>query len=351
MTCTNVATGHLAAADEATRTGTDDTESMELGVTFASLGALGAHSVPAIARLAQELRYRSFWTAEANSTDAFTLLGAAAVAAPELDVGTGVVPIQIRTPSLAAMSAATLTSLRPDNEVYLGVGISTPVVAGRWHGATYGRRPIAQMREYLTLVREILEGETVTFKGDFYEVHRFRLGVRLGDRRPRLVLAALNPQMLRLAGELADAVLLNYIPSSHVPASVAHVREGGNARIFAYVHAGVCDWEVASPYARRDLFGYAMADGYADMFTEAGFGDEVSELRQRYASGDRQGAAEAISDEMIQAIDFIGTPGEVASFVRSYVEAGVDHPILMPLPWGEDRRAVAEATMVAAADA
>ncbi len=324
---------------------------MELGVTFASLGALGAHSVPGIARLARELRYRSFWTAEANATDAFTLLGAAAVAAPGLDLGTGVVPIQIRTPSLAAMSAATLAALSPDSDVHLGVGISTPVVAGRWHGATYGRRPIAQMREYLTLVREILEGETVTFKGDFYEVHRFRLGIRQADRRPRLVLAALNPQMLRLAGELADAVLLNYIPAGHVPASVAHVREGGDARILAYVHAGVCDWETAAPYARRDLFGYAMADGYADMFTRAGFGDEVSELRRRYAAGDRRGAAEAISDEMIRAIDFIGSPGEVASFVRSYVDAGVDHPILMPLPWGEDRRAVAEATMVAAADA
>ena len=111
----------------------------------------------------------------------------------------------------------------------------------------------------------------------------------------------------------------------------------------------VCDFDEAAPYARRDLFGYAMAEGYARMFRHAGFEAEIDQLRERYAAGDRDGAVEAISDEMVQAIDFIGTPAQVNSFVASYVDAGVDHPILMPLPWGADRRAVAEATIRAAA--
>ncbi|MCB0993327.1 MAG: LLM class F420-dependent oxidoreductase [Acidimicrobiales bacterium] len=320
-----------------------------LGLTFASLGALGPHSAPSIASMAEDLGYSSFWTAEANATDAFTLLGAAAVAAPGLDLGTGVVPMQIRSPSVTAMSAASLQALAPHRDIYLGVGVSTPVVAGQWHGADYQNRPIAQMREYLVLLRELLSGEPVTFDGDFWSVRKFRLGVRLGDRRPKLVLAALNPQMLRLGGELADAVLLNYLPASHVQESIDEIREGGDAQIFAYVHAGVCDFDEAAPYARRDLFGYAMAEGYARMFRHAGFEAEIDQLRERYAAGDRDGAVEAISDEMVQAIDFIGTPAQVNSFVASYVDAGVDHPILMPLPWGADRRAVAEATIRAAA--
>ena len=63
------------------------------------------------------------------------------------------------------------------------------------------------------------------------------------------------------------------------------------------------------------------------------------------------GALAAISDKMIQAIDFIGDAGQVTSFMRSYVEAGVEHPVLMPMPWGEDRLAVTQATMAAAAAA
>lgn len=318
------------------------------GLTFASLGALGPSAVPSIARTAEDLGYQSFWTAEANGTDAFTLLAAANAAAPSLDLGTGIVPMQIRSPSVTAMSAATLQALAPERTIQLGVGVSTPVVAGSWHGSPYGARPIAQMREYLTLLRELLSGEPVTFDGDFWSVRKFRLMVRMGDRRPRLVVAALNPQMLRLAGELADGVLLNYIPSHHVAASVEQVRAGGDAEILCYVHAAVGDFDTAADAARKDIFGYAMADGYARMFRQAGFEDEVDELRDRYAAGDRAGAVAAVSDEMVQAIDFIGDTGAVHGFVEDYRRAGVDHPILMPLPWGTDRRAITEATMAAA---
>ena len=321
-----------------------------LGVTFGSLGVLGPPAVLDIARLAEALGYDSLWTVEATGTDAFTLLGAVAGACPGLSLGTGIVPVQLRTPSLAAMSAATLQALSPDRDVWLGVGVSAPGILAP-HGQPAPERPIAMMREYVALLRECLSGESVTFEGDFWSVKRFRLGVRLGERRPRIVMAALNPQMLKLAGAVADGVLLNYIPAAHVPQAVEQVRSGGAARIFAYVHAAVGELEQVGNSARRDLFGYAMADGYAKLFRDAGFAQEVDELRARYAERDRDGAVAAISDRMIQAIDFIGSAGEVTEFVRSYVEAGVEHPVLMPMPWGKDRLAVTKAVMAAAAEA
>ena len=128
------------------------------------------------------------------------------------------------------MSAATLQSLSPEADVWLGVGVSAPGIL-RQHGAATSDRPIAMMREYVALLRECLSGEAVTFEGDFWQVKRFRLGVRLGERRPKIVMAALNPQMLKLAGEIADGVLLNYIPVTHVPASIEQVRRGGDAQI------------------------------------------------------------------------------------------------------------------------
>ncbi len=303
-----------------------------------------------IAKLAQQLHYSSIWTVEANGTDAFSLLGSVAAVCPELGLGTGIVPVQLRSPPLTAMSAATLQALSPDADVWLGLGVSAPGIL-RQHGVETTDRPIAMMREYVALLRECLSGETVTFEGDFWQVKRFRLGVRLGDRKPRIVMAALNPQMLKLAGEIADGVLLNYLPASHVGSSVARIRAGGDAKVFAYVHAAVGELASSARSARKDLFNYAMADGYANMFRKAGFSAEVEELRARQAERDREGALAAISDNMIQAIDFIGTEDEVASFVRSYVDAGVEHPVLMPMPWGEDRLAVTQATMVAAAEA
>jgi probable F420-dependent oxidoreductase len=319
----------------------------DLGVTFGSLGVLGPRAVLDIARLATSLDYRSLWTVEATGTDAISLLGATAAVAPGLDLGTGIVPVQVRTPPLAAMSAATLQALSPDATVWFGVGVSAPAIL-RQHGAAPADRPIARMREYVALLRECLSGEPVTFEGDFWSVRRFRLGVRLGERRPRIVMAALNPQMLKLAGEIADGVLLNYLPAAHVPACVEQVRAGGDARIFAYVHAAVGELDRSLRSARRDLFNYAMADGYARMFRAAGFSDDVDEARTRAKDGDRDGALAAISEDMVQAIDFVGTEAEVGRFVESYVAAGVEQPILMPMPWREDRFAVTERTMRAA---
>jgi probable F420-dependent oxidoreductase len=318
------------------------------GVTFASLMTLGPDLAVETARLAAECGYRSFWTAETTGPEAFSLLGAVGAAAPSLDLGTGVLALQLRTPMVVAMAGATLQALHPGREVLLGVGISSPVVTERWHGVPYGDRPLDRVREYVTLLRLCLSGEKVDFAGDFYRVKGFRLGVRLGERRPRVVVGALNPRMLALAGELADGVLLNYLPASHVPWSVEQVRKGGDATIYAYVHAGVCEREEGVELARRDLFSYAVVDSYAANFTRAGFGDEVTEVRERFAAGDRAGAVAAVSDRMVDAIDVMGDEATVHATMRAYADAGVDVPVLMPLPWGADRRASAEATIRAA---
>ncbi len=327
-----------------------------MGVTAASLMTLGPDATMHAADHARELGYTSFWTAETVGLEAFGLLGAVGQRAPELDLGTGVLALQLRTPPLLAMGAATLQALQPDRRVLIGIGISSPVVTGRWHGADYGERPLARVREFITLVRACLSGEKVDFDGDFYRVKGFRLGVRLGERRPEIVLGALGPKMLALAGEVADGVLLNYLPATHVPWSVDQVHAGadraGRARnevkTYAYVHAGVCDREAAVDKARKDLFSYAVVDAYAQNFTRAGYGDAVAAIREAHAARDRDAALAAVSDEMVDGIDILGDAATVTEGVRAYVEAGVDHPVLMPLPWGPDRDAVVADTMAAA---
>ena len=244
------------------------------------------------------------------------------------------------------MSAASLQAINPEAEIFLGVGVSAPGIL-KQHGLDATDKPIRMMREYVALLRECFSGDSVSFEGDYFSTKRFRLGLRLEGKKPKIIMAALNPQMLKLGGEIADGVLLNYLPASHVKYSVNKVREGGNAKIFAYVHASVSEFEKAQTSARKDLFNYAMADGYAKMFKEAGFEDEITELREKQKNKDREGALSAISDKMIQAIDFIGTTAEVKDFVDSYAEAGVEHPILMPMPWGENREKVAVETMQA----
>jgi probable F420-dependent oxidoreductase len=320
----------------------------EMGVTAAPLMALGIPASLDFARQAEPLGYTSFWTAEVTGPEAFSVLGAVA-ATTNLAVGTGVLALQLRTPPLLAMAGASLQALAPDRDVFLGIGISSPVVASRWHGEEYGDRPLAQVREFVSLLRLCLTGERVDFDGDFYRIKGFRLGVRLEGRAPKIVIGALNERMLRLAGEIADGVLLNYLPSSLVPWSVEQVRAGGEAAIYAYVHAGVGERADADKPGRADLFSYATVDAYARNFTRAGYGDAVSEIRERHGAGDRAGALAAVTDEMVDGIDFVGPAEDVRAFVQAYADNGVEHPILFPLPWGPDRGAVVRATLEAVA--
>ncbi len=167
------------------------------------------------------------------------------------------------------------------------------------------------------------------------------------------MLGALNERMLALAGELADGVLLNYLPAAAVPWCIEQVRAGeaaagrprGSCTVYAYVHVGVCDPDGARDAARRDLFSYAVVPAYARAFARAGFADEVDGVRSAHAARDREGALAAISDRMIDAIDICGDADRVATAVQEYRDAGVQVPVIMPLPWAEDRRAVIDATV------
>ena len=194
--------------------------------------------------------------------------------------------LQLRTPMVVAMAGATLQALHPERDILLGVGISSPVVTERWHGVPYGDRPLARVREYVTLLRACLSGEKVDFAGDFYQVKGFRLGVRLGERRPKIVVGALNPAHAapgRRGGRRGAAQL----PARLARALVgrAGAQAGGDATVYAYVHAGVCERDEGIENARRDLYSYAVVDSYARNFERAGFGDEVAEIRGRFADG------------------------------------------------------------------
>lgn len=336
-----------------------------LGLTSASFATLGTHQVVTSARWAADLGFDSFWVAETTGPEAFASLAAAGAASGTSSdeasggpaLGTGVLALQLRDPALTAMGAATLATLHPERDVLVGIGVSSPVVTTRWHGVPYGTRPVGRVREFVEVFGACLTGDAVSHDGEHYHLDRFRLGVRLGARRPKVILGALNARMLALAGEVADGVLLNYLPASAVPWCVEQVRAGervagreaGACTVYAYVHVGVCDRPDGIDAARRDLFSYVVVDAYAEAFRRAGFEAEVDTVRAAHAARDRDAALAAVSDAMVDAIDIMGDADHVRASVAAYRDAGVDHPVVMPLPWGPDRMGVVRATLEAVA--
>ena len=321
---------------------------LPIGVTAAPFIRSGPAVALELARCADQLGYDSFWVAEVAGAEAFSVLGATAQVAPSIGLGTGVVPLQVRAPTLLAMAAASLQAMAPDREILIGLGVSSPVVAADWHGAVYPARPLSYVREFLTVLRLCLSGEPVSFAGDHFTIRKFRLGVELGERRPKIVLGALNEGMLRLGGAEADGVLLNYLPASQVPWCVERVRAGGSATIYANVHVGVGDRDATVDYARFDLFSYVVVDAYAQSFARAGFGAEVETVRTAHANGNRAAAVAGVSDRMLDAISIVGDEKLVAGAVAAYRAAGVDVPVVFPVVPTSARPGAVESTLRAA---
>src|SRR5262245_37045793 len=173
-----------------------------------------------LARETERLGYRDAWSFEADGVDAFTPLAVAAQASG-LRLGTAIVNVYTRGPATLAMSAAGLAEAAPGRFI-LGLGSGSDVIVESWNGGVFAK-PVTRVRETTQFLRRALAGERVVFRGETFPVDGFRL-----SRPPEPVpiyLAALRSGMLRLAGEVADGVILNWLAPEDVPRCVAIVRE------------------------------------------------------------------------------------------------------------------------------
>jgi probable F420-dependent oxidoreductase len=290
----------------------------------------------ALARLAERQGYESLWAGEANGLEVFTFLGAILGQTTRLKVAPGIASIYTRTPALMALSAASLHLIAPQRTI-LGLGVSTRIIVGDWHGLEWDQ-PLERVAEYVQVLRQCLRGERLIHQGRYYRAQNFRLGVAVPGDVP-LYLAAVNPHMLRLAGAIADGVLLTWVPLEAVPQVVAAVRAGAQAAgrpadacdIALYLRTCVTtDRAAAIEWLRRDITGYTVADVYSRVFRRFGFAAEVDAMHQAWRRGEREVATRQISDRMVEALGVIGTAEACRAQVRQFAAAGIDLPIIMP---------------------
>ncbi len=289
-----------------------------------------------IAQLAERQGYESFWIGEANGFEVFTFLGAILSQTARIKVAPGIASIFTRTPAFTTMSAASLHAIAPQRTI-LGLGVSTRIIVEDWHGLAWNH-PLERVTEYLQLLRQGLRGERLGQQGDYYRSRNFRLGVEPPGDLP-VYLAAVNAKMLRLAGAIADGVLLTWVPLTSVSQVVAEIRAGAVAAgrppeevdIALYLRTCVTDdRQVAIEWLRRDITGYSVADVYSRAFRQFGFAAEIEAMQQAWQRGDRAGAMQQVSDRMVEALGVIGTAEACRDHIQQFADAGINLPIVMP---------------------
>jgi alkanesulfonate monooxygenase SsuD/methylene tetrahydromethanopterin reductase-like flavin-dependent oxidoreductase (luciferase family) len=285
--------------------------------------------------LAESLGFESVYVTHIAGRESLTVITAYALATGKIRVGTGVVPIYTRTPATMAQTAATIDELS-GGRLNLGLGVShRPVVEG-WHGQSIDR-PVAEMREYAGIVRAILRGEHPA-AGEKWQTGFHLMGL---DTRPELpiYIAALSPGMLRLAGEIADGVMLwlcnpRYIAEVVIPeVSAGRERAGKSLDGFDVVAAvpGACTEEPdrARQSIRGELLPYFGLPFYRAMIERTGFGADIDAFDA--AAGDVPGMQAAISDAFLGELTAIGTAGQVQAGIERYRAAGATSPCIGPI--------------------
>lgn len=298
--------------------------------------------------LADRLGFDAAYVTHIAGRDSLTTLMAYADASERIRLGTGVVPIFSRTPVTMAQTAATIDEASGGRMV-LGLGISHRITVESWHGAKI-TKPVTQMREYVGAVRAILRGEPPPQSGHFPTQFRF-MGYEPRAELP-IYVAALSPNMLRLAGEIADGVMLwlcnpDYIRDVVIPAVREGRERGGRGLdgfdVVAAVPVALTDDPgAARATLRQDLVPYASLPFYRAMLERSGFADELAAFDEGMEAGDVERAKAGLSDRMLAALAGIGPADDVRAAVERYRGAGATSPCIGGLP-GTDFDAALEA--------
>jgi alkanesulfonate monooxygenase SsuD/methylene tetrahydromethanopterin reductase-like flavin-dependent oxidoreductase (luciferase family) len=309
--------------------------------------------------------YQSVWTPENIGEDSFLLCALRWQASRDaveggIGSGIGVSPVGMRTPMGFAMSAGTMSKMTGGKFV-LGIGTGqayNPPYRRMWN--MKGTSTLGLMRDYLTIIRALVRGEVVDYTGPSAEIHGGRLAIDPAPKTP-VYLAALGPEMLKLAGECADGVSLNWCSAEQVALSRKLVAEGAaragrdpsEVNICEYIRICVDeDEEVARKSYVRSMMGYALGpldvkpQSYRAHFNRMGFEADLAKVDDlRRAKAPQDEVIDAFPTELALAVGYFGKPaGAKAHFLK--LAEGLDTALVRVVaskPGYEASKAVMEA--------
>ena len=298
---------------------------------------------------AEKLGVDAAWSAEAWGQDAVTPLAYLAARTERIRLGTGIMQISARTPSMTAMTALSLAAISGDRFL-LGLGVSGPQVVEGLQGRPF-RAPLTRLRETVDIVRLAFAGERIRYDGKHHrlplpggEGKALRLAQGANPNIP-IYLATLGPKALVYTGEAADGWLgTSFVPNA-ADAHLAHIREGAQAagrsmrdidiQVGGTVGFGDAE-ELAAPLKAGLAFtlgamGSAATNFYNDAYKRSGWESVAREAQALWVAGRRDAAVQAIPTEMVLAGNLLGSEADVRERLAAYRDAGVTTIRLSPV--------------------
>ena len=315
-------------------------------LSIASYSGLPPARIGELAQGAEQAGFSTVFVAEGHG-DALSLCHPVAAATRRVRVGTAIANAALRPPVLAAKTAAQLDQASGGRFV-LGLGLANAAANARSGIAPFA--PLPMIEEYVGVIRAVL-GQTAGYDGQV-----FRTGVVPLDSPPMradlpVYLAALGPQMLALAGRIADGVILNLMTPAQAGQAASLVRAAAQSagrdpasiEIACVVHCCVSqqDAAAATAAARAIVLRYVLHPAAPRLFGEAGGDVDLRGVRELVLAGDWARAANQVPQQVADGFVAYGGAAHCAARLADYRTAGVDLPVLFPIPvegnWGYEQ--------------
>jgi coenzyme F420-dependent oxidoreductase len=284
---------------------------------------------------AEELGYDFVWLPETWGRDAVTVMTSIAHATEEIGIGSSIMNVYSRSPALLAQTAATLQEVS-DGRFRLGIGPSGPAVIEGWHGIDFGN-PLRRTREYVDIVKMVLEGKELDYEGKYFNLSGFRLRCDAPEPRPKVDAAGMGPKAVELAGRFADgwhAILFTPEAMRDRLEDFDRGTEMGDrdrAEQDVTLSLTCCaleDGEHARHLTKQHSAFYvgAMGTYYRDSLARQGYEDEAHQIAANWMNGDREAALDIFTDEMLDAFTAAGTPERAREELAKFADIdGVDN--------------------------
>ena len=291
---------------------------------------------------AEKLGVFAAWTVEGWGADAVTPLAYLAARTETIRLGTGIMQLSARAPSMIAMTARTLAELS-GNRFLLGLGVSGAQVVEGLHGVSFAA-PLTRLRETVDVLRLSFAGEKIAYHGDRIQLplpgsrgRSLRLSGASGQSIP-IYLATLGKKSLEYTGAAADGWIGTTFCPEHAEALLPHIDVGARS-----VGRNLADLDIGAGAARvefgaidelveQERMGRAFTiaamgsrdeNFYADSYARAGWAEEVEQVQTLWHAGHRDKAAKKVPDAMILQTNLFGDEGRVRQRIRAYIDAGV----------------------------
>ena len=300
-----------------------------------SLGSLlSIDEVLECSRKLNDVKPEVMWIPETWGMENFSMLASASRENTSSKIGSSIINIYSRSPSLVAMGASTIDTIS-NGRLILGLGTSSSPIVKDLHGQSL-TDPLQRMREYVDIIRLALSGNKIEYDGKIFHLKNFSLLTPPTRKNIPIYLAAINKKMLELTWEIADGVIFYLRPKDEMKKTIREMQK--NREIDTSVQIITCidnDEEKARSRAKKTLSFYiAVGTIYRKFLHDNGYANETEQIFEEYKKSGLESLESIVSEKMLNDLCIAGTPENARQKLQEFRDTGINLPIIQFNPIG-----------------